>query len=361
MGASDLHLAVGEPPFVRFNGRLQRMEDVEAMSAEDVDKAVRATLDERQEAWLDRWGQVDYCYAIPEVGRYRANTYVERNGMSAAFRVIANTPPTFADLRLPGHLTELLDYHQGIILVAGPAGAGKSTTLSAIVNLINQSKPVHVLMLENPIEFVHPAKTALVNQREVNGKHSASFARALRGALREDPDIIVVGQLTDPETTHMALEAAETGHLVIATMNTTSAVQTVERLVGAFAPEQQPAVRMSLSESLKYVVSQSLVERKDGEGRVAVFEILKNVASMESLIRDGKTPQMPGMMEIGGRFGMQTVDQALMELYESDLVTAEACWLRATKPETFEPYCDPEFLTGVERDDGEQEKKEESA
>ena len=361
MGASDLHLACNEPPFVRSNGRLERMEGMKALSPKQVNKAIRATLDDRQEAWLDRWGQVDYCYAIPEVGRYRANAYLERHGMSAAFRVIPNTPPTFADLRLPGHLTELLDYHQGIILVSGPAGSGKSTTLSAIVNLINQAKPVHVLMLEDPIEFVHPAKTALVNQREVNGKHSASFKRALRGALREDPDIIVVGQLTDPETTHMALEAAETGHLVIATMNTTSAVQTIERLVGSFSPEEQPAVRMALSEAMKYVVSQSLVERKDGKGRVAVFEILKNVASMESLIRDGKTPQMPGMMEIGQRFGMQTVDQALMELYEADLISAETAWLRAEKPETFEPYCDPDFLAGVEREDeneGEGETKE---
>ena len=356
MGASDLHLAVNEPPFVRFNGRLERM-DLKALGAAQVDKAVRATLDSRQEAWLDRWGQVDYCYAIPEVGRYRANAYIERHGMSAAFRVIPNTPPTFAEIRLPGHLTELLDYHQGIILVAGPAGAGKSTTLSAIVNLINQSKPVHVLMLEDPIEFVHPGKTALINQREVNGKHSASFKRALRGALREDPDIIVVGQLTDPETTHMALEAAETGHLVIATMNTTSAVQTIERLVGSFAPEEQPAVRMALSEALKYVVSQTLVERKDGNGRVAVFEILKNVASMESLIRDGKTPQMPGMMEIGRRFGMQTVDQALMELYEADLISAETAWTRAEKQVTFEPFCDPEFLAGVEREDDKEDAK----
>ena len=356
-GASDLHLAANEPPFVRNNGKLKRM-DLKPLSAAQVDKAVRATLDKRQEAWLDRWGQVDYCYSIPEVGRYRANAYVERHGMSAAFRVIPNTPPTFADIRLPGHLTELLDYHQGIILISGPAGSGKSTTLSAIVNLINQSKPSHVLMLEDPIEFVHPSKTALINQREVNGKHSASFARALRGALREDPDIIVVGQLTDPETTHMALEAAETGHLVIATMNTTSAVQTIERLVGAFSPEEQPAVRMSLSESVKYVVSQSLVEKKDLSGRVAVFEILKNVASMESLIRDGKTPQMPGMMEIGSRFGMQTVDQALMSLYEADLISAETAWLRADKPITFEPYCDPDFLAGVEREDD--DKKDEA-
>jgi twitching motility protein PilT len=357
LGASDLHLAVGEPPWIRLNGQLHRM-DMGALTARQVEASVLGTLSQQQRALLQEWGQVDYCYAIPEVGRYRANAYRERHGLSCAFRVIPNLPPTFADLRLPGHLTELLDYHQGIVLVSGPAGSGKSTTLAAIVNLINRSKRSHVLTLEDPIEFVHPVKVALVNQREVTGRHSRSFARALRGGLREDPDIIVVGQLKDPETIRMALEAAETGHLVIATMNTTSAVQTLDRLVGAFPPEEHASVRMALSESCKYIISQQLVERRDQSGRVAVFEILKNTPALETLIRDGKSFQIPGMMEVGRRFGMQTVDHALMDLVESELITPEAAWTRAARPETFETLCDPEFLAGV---DGREPAEEEDS
>jgi twitching motility protein PilT len=199
--------------------------------------------------------------------------------------------------------------------------------------------------MEDPIEFVHPTKTALVNQREV-GSHTESFARALRGALRQDPDVIVVGEMRDPETARMALTAAETGHLVVATMHTTSAVQTVERLVKSFPPDEQPQVRMALSEALKYVVSQSLVPRRDGKGRVAVFEILKGVGSIGTLIRDNKTFQIPSMMQIGQNQGMQTVDMALMDLYEANLISAETAWMRAEKPALFEPMCDAAFLAG---------------
>jgi len=359
MGGSDLHITPNEPPFMRINGVLSRMENVEPFSEEQAAEAVRHTLTDRQQKMLSEAGEVDYCYSISEVGRYRANAFQQRKGLSAAFRVISNLPPTFESIRIPGHLTELLDYHQGMILVSGPAGSGKSTTLAAIVNLINQTKRSHVLSLEDPIEFVHPVKTALVNQREVNGLHSESFARALRGALREDPDIIVVGQLKDAETMAMALEAAETGHLVIATMNTTSAVQTIDRLVGAFPPEEQPAIRMAVSDSLKYVISQSLVMRKDGSGRVAVFEILKGIPSIQNLIRDNKTYQIPGVMQVSRRFGMQSVDMALMDLYESDIVSAEDAWLRAEKQESFEPFCDPEFLRGVDPKDDESNEGEE--
>jgi len=342
-GASDLHVTVDEPPLVRMNGVLTRWKKMGALSAEQTEAAILEVLDERQKELLQKNGAVDFCHAIPEVGRYRANAYLQRKGMCAAFRVIPNTPPTFADLRLPGHLTDLLDYHQGIIVVSGPAGSGKSTTLAAIINLINESKPEHVLTLEDPIEFVHPVKVGLVNQREV-GKHSTSFARALRGALRQDPDVIMVGEMRDPETIRMSLEAAETGHLVIATMHTTSAIQTVERLVTAFPPDEQAAVRMSLSESLKYVVSQSLIPRKDGVGRVAVFEVLKGTLSVGNLIRDNKTFQLPSMMQIGRSVGMQNVDMALMDLVEADLITAEVAWARADNPENFAPLCDPQFL-----------------
>ena len=239
--------------------------------------------------------------------------------MCAAFRVIPNVPPTFGELRIPPQLAELLDYHQGMILVAGPAGSGKSTTLAAIVNLINETKADHVITLEDPIEFTHPVKTALVNQREV-GRHTASFARALRAALREDPDVIVVGEMRDTETMRLALTAAETGHLVIATLNTTGAVASVERIVKAFPPDEQPQVRIALSESLKFVLSQQLLPRKDGKGRVAAFEVMKGTLSVGNLIRDNKSFQIGSMMQIGRTVGMQTRDMAVSDLVEAGLV-----------------------------------------
>jgi twitching motility protein PilT len=342
-GASDLHITAEEPPFVRKTGKLQRMEGIDALSAASTRDAIFSILTDRQRATLEETGELDFCYAIPEVGRYRVNAFHQRRGWCAAFRVIPNLPPTFADLRLPGRLTELLDYHQGIIVVSGPAGSGKSTTLAAIVNLINETKADHVITLEDPIEFVHPIKSALVNQREV-GTHTNSFARALRAALREDPDVIIVGEMRDAETIRLALTAAETGHLVIGTLHTTSAVATVDRIVKSFPPEEQPQVRMALSEALKYVVSQSLLPRKDGNGRVAVYEVLKGTMPIGNLIRDDKTYQIPSMMQIGRNVGMQTVDVALMELVDSGLISPEAAWRRAEKPDTFEQLCDPNFL-----------------
>jgi twitching motility protein PilT len=346
-GCSDLHITVGEPPIIRRRGKLARLEDVSALDAKSAQRAIVQILEDRHKQALRELGEVDFCHAIPDVGRYRVNAYMQRLGLCAAFRVIPNVPPTFADLRIPGRLTELLDYHQGIIIVSGPAASGKSTTLAAIVNLINETKPDHIITLEDPIEFVHPVKMALVNQREI-GTHSESFARALRASLRQDPDVIMVGEMRDVETIRMALMAAETGHLVVATMHTTSAHQTVDRLVGSFPPEEQQQVRMGLSESLKYVVCQQLLPRKDGQGRVAVFEVLKGTLSIGKLIRDNKTFQIPGMMQIGRAAGMQTVDQALMGLVEEGLITGEEAWLRSEKPETFAPHCKPSFLREVE-------------
>jgi len=344
-GASDLHLAPDEPPFVRQHGILERIK-MKPLSGEQVEKLIAQMITERQRKTLLENGELDFCYAIDEVGRYRANAYRTRTGMGASFRVIPNVAPTFSDVGLPGHLTEMLEYHQGVILVTGPAGSGKSTTLAALVNLINETKADHVLLLEEPVEFVHPAKSALINQREI-GLHSASYARALRGALREDPDIIVVGELRDPETARMSLEAAETGHLVITTMPTNSAVQTIERLVGSFPPEEQGQVRMSLAESLKFVISQSLLPRADEKGRVPVFEILKGTFAVGALIRDGKTIGIPSLMQIGRRQGMQTVDMALEDLVAEELITPEAAYMRAEKPETFEPMCSASFLESL--------------
>ncbi len=341
LGASDLHFTVGEPPLVRINGKLQRLEGWDPAGPQDTQQVIVTVLDERHEKMLREKGETDFCHYVPEVGRYRGNAYVQRKGVCAAFRVIPNMPPTFADIRLPGHLTELLDYHQGLIVVSGSAGSGKSTTLTALLNLINENKAVHIITLEDPVEFVHPVKQSLVNQREV-GTHTESFGKAVRAALREDPDVIMVGEMRDAETIRMALMAAETGHLVIATLHTTSAMQTVDRLVKAFPPDEQPQVRMTLSETLKYVVCQSLLPRRD-EGRVALFEILKNTFSVSSLIRDDKTYQIPNLMQLGQRYGMRTVDQALLELVENNLITPEQAWQRAESPAEFEALCDPSF------------------
>ncbi len=341
--ASDLHIAPGEVPYWRHKGVLVRIPDMEPLSPEDSRAWVLSVLNESQAKTFHECGEVDFCYAIPEVGRYRANAFEQRLGTCATFRVIPNVPPTFSDLRLPGRLTELLDYHQGLILVSGPAASGKSTTLAAIVNLINESKSTHVITLEDPIEFVHPTKTALINQRE-QGTTTVSFARALRGALRQDPDVIMVGEMRDLETIRMSLEASETGHLVIATLHTTSAVATIERLISSFPPDEQGQIRMSLSESLKYVVCQSLLPRKDGEGRVGVFEVLKGTFNVGNLIRDNKLHLVPSLMQIGRNQGMQTVDMALEDLVEAGLITPEAAWGRAEKQETFEPMCDPKFI-----------------
>ena len=333
-GASDVHLTVGEPPWFRLNGQVERV-DAPPVDAETSRAWVLEILDPTRRALFEESGEVDFCHAIPGVGRYRANAFVQRKGTCASFRCIPNLPPTFADLRLPGQLTQLLDYHQGIILVTGPAGGGKSTTLAAIINLVNESKSDHIITLEDPIEFVHPPKQSLVNQREV-GRNTESFSRALRAALREDPDLIMVGEMRDLETIRMSLMAAETGHLVIATMHTTNCVATVDRLIESFPPDEQQQVRMGLSESLKFVVSQSLVPRADGKGRVAVFEVLKGTMNVGTLIRDAKTFQLPSLMQISRSQGMQTLDQSLQDLLDAGLISAETAYMRAENKEQFE-------------------------
>ncbi|MCB1056235.1 MAG: PilT/PilU family type 4a pilus ATPase [Acidobacteria bacterium] len=346
MGASDLHLTVGEPPLVRIDGYLRRLDGVGPLAPEHTRAYIAGILDEDQQRRLDEEGGLDFSHITPGVGRYRANAYVQRLGTCASFRVIAQKPPTFAELRLPPQLRDLLDYHQGIIVISGPSGSGKSTTLNALVHILNETRPVHILTLEDPIEFVHSAKTALVNQRQV-GRDTESFASGLRAALREDPDVIVVGELRDADTMGMALKAAETGHLVLSTLHTTSAVQTIDRLVDSFPPEEQAQVRTSLSESLKYVICQRLLPHKSGRGRVAAFEIIKGTLSIGSKIRKGETFLIPGLMQIGRQLGMRTRDQALAELVEAGLITPETAWRNAEKPSTFAAQCDPAAIGGA--------------
>ena len=345
VAASDLLISPGEKPILRLNGGLKKIGS-RALTPEECEKMILGILDPQQRAVFDKDHQVDFCYVIPGVGRYRTNVFKQRLGHAGVFRVIPNELPTFLDTGLPEHLVDVTSYHQGLVIVSGPAGSGKSTTLAAFINLINESKRHHILTLEDPIEFVHPYKNALVNQREI-GKHSKTFASALRAALREDPDVIVVGELRDQETMTLAMTAAETGHLVIATMNTTSAVKTVVRLVDAFPPKEQPAVRMMLSESLQVVTSQTLVPRADKKGRTAVHEVLMVAGPIRNLIRDNKTSHIPSAMTVGRGLGMVTVDMSLQKLVEEGRVAPEEAYRRAQNKELFEALVPKDFLEGM--------------
>ena len=332
--ASDLHLTPGEPPVLRINGVLTRIKS-SVLTATHVTTLVDDVLDSVRKPVLDKAGAVDFCYSLPGVGRYRANVFKQQRGVSAAFRVIPNVAPTFKEVGLPAVCSELSSYHQGVVLVTGPAGAGKSTTLTALINLVNETRSTHVLSLEDPIEFLHTPKRALVNQREI-GRDSKTFAAAMRGALREDPDVIVVGDLRDPETIRLALLAAETGHLVIGTMQTTGAIGTLDKLVESFPADEQHQVRISLAGSLKLVVSQQLAPRADNKSRVAVFEVLKVTPSIRAMIRENKTFQIANAMQLGRQQGMQTLDAGLEEALNAGLITIETAHALADKKDIFE-------------------------
>ena len=347
IGASDLHVSPRSQPVIRMAGELHKIGSRE-FSSEQTNSLIEGMLTKKQLERFNEEHQLDFCYVIAGVGRYRANVFKQRLGYAGVFRVIPNELPTFLDTGLPEHLIDLVNYHQGLIIISGPAGSGKSTTLAALVNLINEKKRHHILTLEDPIEFVHPYKNSLVNQREI-GTHSATFASALRAALREDPDVIVVGELRDQETMTLAMTAAETGHVVIATMNTTSAVKTVDRLVEAFPAKEQPSVRMMLSESLKVVTSQNLMPRADAnKGRVAVHEVLMINGPVCNLIRDGKTSHIHSTMTVGKEQGMQTTDMALQVLFERGIIRAEDAYVRAQQKDQFEAIVSKEFLEGLE-------------
>jgi twitching motility protein PilT len=339
-GGSDLHITPGEPPVIRVNGVLERVQSGK-LEAEHCKQALYEILDPVRRPILESpVGSVDMCYAINGVGRYRTNIFRMKRGIAAVFRSIPNKAPTIAELALPKTMNDIGTFHQGVVLVTGPAGAGKSTTLTALVNLLNETREGHVLTFEDPIEFVHKPKKALVNQREM-GRDSLTYASAMRGALREDPDVIVVGDMRDPETIRLALLASETGHLVVATMQTTGAVATIDKLVESFPPEEQDQVRTGLSESLKLVLSQVLVPRADGKGRVAAFEVLKSTTAVRSLIRDNKTYQLPGTMTIGRGVGMLTLDGSLEALWKANTITYESAYLFAQNKEQFAKLKNP--------------------
>jgi len=320
-GASDVHVHAGAPVRVRRHGRLKDRPGppLDAAAAEAL---ALELLGPAERALLDQHGEVDFCYTLPGVGRFRSNVYRQLRGLDAVLRVVPPKPPTLDELGLPQELAKFTNFHQGMVLVTGPAGCGKSSTLAALVNLINQERRDHILTVEDPIEFLHPSKRCLVNQRNV-GRHTGSFARALRAALREDPDVIVIGELRDLETISLALTAAETGHLVLATLHTNDTIRTVNRLVGAFPADQQDQVRTMVSESLRAVVSQRLVAAADGERRLPALEVLVVNKAIGNLVRENKTFQLRSILQTGSAQGMYLLDQSLARMVEQGLVSRE--------------------------------------
>ncbi len=320
--ASDLHLSPGSPPFLRVHGEMVRSDQPE-QSSETVQKMVFEILTELQREQFTATWDLDCSYAVPGLARFRCNLFIQRRGVSAVFRVIPEKVQTVRELGLPDILNKLIDTQRGLVLVTGPTGSGKSTTLASMLHTINSSRKEHILTIEDPIEFVHENRFSLFSQREVC-THTKSFAAALRAALREDPDTILVGEMRDIETIALAITAAETGHLVFGTLHTNSAAKSVDRIIDAFPAGQQAQIRVMLSESLRGVISQSLLPRADNKGRVAVLEILINNFAVANLIREGKTFQIPSAMQTGVSEGMMTFEMHLKKLVAEGKVTKES-------------------------------------
>src|SRR5262245_31474476 len=320
-GASDVHVHAATPLRLRLHGRFEAVGEA-PISPEAAERMLRSALDEQQTQQLAERGELDFAWTVPGLGRYRVNVYRQLRGLDGVFRSIPARVPSLAELGLPTSLAKFTNYHQGIVLVTGPAGCGKSSTLAALVDLINEERREHVLTVEDPIEVLHPAKRCVVNQRSV-GPHTGSFARALRAALREDPDVIVIGELRDLETISLALTAAETGHLVLATLHTSGAVRTLNRITGVFPADQQDQVRSMVSESLRAVISQRLVPTADGMRRVPALEVLVNNKAVGNLIRENKAFQLHSLLQMGAAQGMCLMDDSLARLVREKQVTRE--------------------------------------
>ncbi|HUJ68327.1 MAG TPA: type IV pilus twitching motility protein PilT [Syntrophorhabdales bacterium] len=319
--ASDLHLSAGEPPLVRIHGEMRRIEG-SPLENEAIHRMVYDILNDDQRKTYEEVFEIDFSFALGEYGRFRVNVFKQNRGDAAVFRTIPNTIPSFEELGLPKVLMDISRLEKGLVLVTGPTGSGKSTTLAAMVDLVNTEMKGHVITIEDPIEFVHPGKSCLVNQREL-GPHTHSFANALRSALREDPDVMLVGEMRDLDTIALALTAAETGHLVFGTLHTSGAPKTIDRIVDVFPGAQQNQVRSMLSESLQAVITQALFKRRDGRGRVAAFEIMIGTPAVRNLIRENKIAQIPSMMQTSRGVGMQTMEASVKDLIARNLVTQE--------------------------------------
>jgi len=335
-GASDLHLAAGSPPILRIRGDLHRVK-YDALNDDELKAMLYEIAPEEKIKTFEETGDIDFGYEIPNLARYRANFFMQKNGIGAVFREIPSKILTAEQLGLPAIMTKLAMLPRGLVLVTGPTGSGKSTTLAAIIDHANRNRKDHIITVEDPIEFVHESKGCLVNHREV-GTHTRSFSAALRGALREDPDIILVGEMRDLETIALAIEAAMTGHLVMGTLHTISAAKTVDRVIEIFPTEQQAQVRSTLADALRAVISQTMFKRIDTPGRCVAFEILVATPAVRNLIREAKTYQIPSSMQTGKKYGMQTLDDAIMELLQKGWIDPDEAYNKCVDKAKFKPF-----------------------
>jgi twitching motility protein PilT len=322
-GASDIHFTVGIPPVGRIDGALVPLGE-EILRPEDTQALAHAMMEEKHRQLLEHKGEADFAYSIPDLGRFRINAFKQRGSVAIAARALNTTIPAPAKLGIPESVVDTIKRQRGLVLVTGPTGSGKSTTLASLLNVLNENYPYHIITLEDPIEYLHQHKKGIVNQREM-GSDSENYASGLRAALREDPDVILVGEMRDLETISIAVTAAETGHLVFSTLHTIGASATIDRIIDVFPPHQQQQIRTQLAEVLVCVVSQQLMVRKEGKGRVAAFEVMHINPAIRNLIRESKTFQIPSTMQTNKKAGMQTMDDAICELYmKNTIADAEA-------------------------------------
>jgi twitching motility protein PilT len=331
-GASDLHLSVGSKPAIRVHGHIERLEDIEPLTPDVTQQLMYQILSSEQQKHFEIKRQLDFAHGVPGLARFRVNVYFQRETVGAAFRVIPEEIKTLEELNLPKSLYQLAEKPRGLVLVTGPTGSGKSTTLASLIDEVNRSRAEHILTIEDPIEFVHRHKKCIVNQREI-GVDAPSFAEGLRAALRQDPDVILVGEMRDLETIATALTAAETGHLVLGTLHTQSASSTVDRIIDVFPPEQQEQVRMQIAGSLQGIITQALLPTAAGTGRVAALEILLPDDATRNLIRQGKVEQIYTIMQTGTQKGMQTMEAALAELTLRRVIDLETALSRSSRPD----------------------------
>ena len=334
-GSSDLHLTVGLPPVVRVDGSLRHL-SYTPLAPNDTQRLVYDILSTDQVQWFEKTRELDFSYGVAGVGRFRVNVYRQRGSVGAALRSIPDRIPTLEQLGLPAALGELTRKHSGLILVTGPTGSGKSTTIACMIDTINSERPVHIMTIEDPIEYLHRHKRAMINQRELN-TDTDSFENALRAVLREDPDVILVGEMRDLETIAAALTLAETGHLVFGTLHTRNAPQTVDRVIDVFPPHQQDQIKVQLSNTLEAVIAQQLCPRIGG-GRVPAIEIMITTSAIRNLIREGKTYQIYSALETGAQFGMQTMDKVLAGLYKTGKISNEEALARAVDRENYKRF-----------------------
>jgi len=334
-GASDLHLTSGQPPALRIRGEIERIK-YKVLEDDDLREMLYEIAPEQKIKVFEESGDIDFGYEIPGLARYRANFFMQKNGVGAVFREIPSAIMTADQLGLPEVVSKLATLPRGLILVTGPTGSGKSTTLAAIVDVANRARKDHIITVEDPIEFVHQSQGCIVNHREV-GIHTDSFSSALRGALREDPDIILVGEMRDLETISLAVEAASTGHLVFSTLHTSSAYKTVDRVIEVFPSSEQPLIRSTLSDGLRAVIAQVLFKRVDRKGRVVALEILIANPAVRNLIREGKTHQIPSMIQTGKKYGMILLDDSIMGLFTKGMISAEEAYAKANDKGRFRP------------------------